>query len=100
MSSVGEAVGALVLAVAIGTALVVLPRPQSETQKLPITNERQTTPVVRAEPLESKSDAQRVEDLQAELVAIAAEQRRLTEQVQAMRSHEARSFREGARKNK
>ena len=99
MSSVGEAVGALALVAAIGTALVVLPPPESETQTLPITIERQPTLVLRAEPLEPKSNAERVEDLQNELGAIAAEHRRLTEQVKAMTTKD-RSFREGARKKK
>lgn len=62
-----------------------------EPEPLSIVLEPQAGPVIRVEPLSPKSDAERAEDLQKEIGDIAAEQRRLTDQIKAMVDRDRRS---------
>lgn len=89
MNHIGEIVGGVALvAAAVGGALAVLPRPKPEPPPAPVVLEFKPKPVQRAEPIPVKTDAERVDDLQAQLRDIAAEQKRLVEQVEAVAESE------------
>lgn len=72
-------------AAAIGGAFVVLP----QSKPMPVALEIEAKPVERAEPLRQKSDAERVDELQQQLLEIAAEHMRLTQEVKALVEREA-----------
>jgi hypothetical protein len=80
MSHIGEIAAGVAFAAAVGGAFVVLP----QSKPLPVALEIEPKPVERSEPLREKSDAARVDDLQQQLVEIAAEHRRLTQEVKAL----------------
>ena len=81
MSHIGEiAAGVALAAAAVGGAFVVLPQSKS----MPVALEIEPKPVERAEPLHEKSEAERVDELQQQLSEIAAEHRRLTQEVKAL----------------
>ena len=83
MSHFADVAGGIALVVAaVGGALIVLPQPKSETERIAL--EYQPAPVEHVEPLPVKSDAERVEDLQKQLSEIAGEQKRLVEDIQAL----------------
>lgn len=80
----GEIVVAAVLVVVVGAGtLLVLPRSKPEPSVKPIVIDVETPATLRAEPQRVKSDAERVDDLQRELIAIAAEQKKLAEALRA-----------------
>jgi hypothetical protein len=90
MSYLGEAFsGFVIVAATIGGALIILPRAKPEAPTLPVVLDLPAQPVTRAEPLPQKSDAERVDDLQKELLAIAAEQKRLTNDIEAIQKSAA-----------
>lgn len=85
MTQFADVAGGVVLAVAaVGGALVVLPRRQHEPIVLPVALDVPSNPVERAQRPDSLSDSERVEALQRQLGAIAAEQRSLTDVVKAL----------------
>jgi len=85
MNHVAEILSGFVIAVAaVGGALIVLPRAKPEPPPMPVVLELQPKSVQRAEPLPEKSDAERVDELQKQLSEIAAEQRRLTDDIKAI----------------
>lgn len=78
---IGWAVG-LVVAVGAGTILV-LPRAKPEPPVQSIMLDVEGPPAVRAEPQQARSDAERVDDLQRQLNEVAAEQKRLANELRA-----------------
>jgi hypothetical protein len=79
-----EIAAAAVVLVAVGAGtMLVLPRPKPEPPAQTIVLDIETPDAVRAEPQYEKSDAERVDDLQRELTAIAAEQKKLIEELRA-----------------
>lgn len=76
--------GFVIAVAAVGGALVVLPRAKPAPPPMPVVLELRPKAVQRAEPLPEKSDAERVAELQKQLSEIAAEQRRLTDDVKAI----------------
>jgi len=91
MNHFAEIAGGLALAAAaVGGALVVLPQPEPGSAPASITLELLPKPVERAEPLPVKSDAERVEDLQKRLSDIAAEQKGLVKEIEALAAREKR----------
>lgn len=78
-----EIAAAAVVLVAVGAGtMLVLPRPKPEPPQT-IVLDIETPDAVRAEPQVEKSDAERVDDLQRKLTAIAAEQKKLSEELRA-----------------
>ena len=79
-----DVVGAVAVVAAVGAGtMLVLPQAQPEPPSQSIALDVEAPPVVRAEPLAMKSDAKRVDDLQRQLRAIAAEQKRLADDLRA-----------------
>lgn len=88
MSHIGEiAAGVALAAAAVGGALVVLP----QSKPMPVALEIEPKPVERAEPAGEKSEAERVDELQQQLVEIAAEHRQLTQEVKALVERETQT---------
>lgn len=86
---IGWALG-LVVAIGAGTILV-LPRAKPEPPAQTIMLDVEGPPAVRAEPLQVRSDAERVDDLQRQLSEIAAQQKRLASELRAAaKAHAAR----------
>jgi hypothetical protein len=79
-----EIAGAVAVVVAVGAGtILVLPRVKPEPPAQTIVLDIEGPPAVRAEPLTVKSDAERVDDLQRQLSEIAAEQKRLANDLRA-----------------
>jgi len=75
---------AVAIAIGIGTLMVLpLAKPGPEPAAQTIVLDIKGPETVRAEPTTQKTDAERVEALQRQLLDIAAEQKRLTEEVRA-----------------
>jgi hypothetical protein len=90
-----------VVAVAIGAGtLLVLPRakPEPEPAAQTIVLDLKGPEVVRAEPMTEKTEAERVDELQRQLLDLAAEQKALTESVRA--ATKARADRDRHRRKK
>jgi len=81
---------AVVMAVGAGTALV-LPQVKNEPPAQTIKLDIATPPAVRVEPLNVKSDAERIDELQRRLSAISTEHRQLATDLRA--AVEARAVR-------
>jgi len=80
-----EVAGAVAIVAAVGAgAMLVLPQAKPEAPSQSIALNVEAPPVVRVEPLVVKSDAERVDDLQRQLSAIAAEQKRLADDLRAV----------------
>jgi hypothetical protein len=76
---------------------MVWPQPAPEPAAQTIVLDVQAPAVVRAEPTPRKSDQERVADLERQVRDIAAEQRRLRDEVQALAKRRANGAkREGA----
>lgn len=95
-----ETAGAVAIVIAVGAGtLLVLPRAKPEPPVQTILLDIERPPAVRAEPQAVKSDAERVDDLQRALSAIAVEQKRLANDLRtAMAARAARKDRERTRR--
>jgi hypothetical protein len=79
-----EIAGAVAVVVAVGAGtILVLPRVKPETPAQTIVLDIEAPPAVRAEPQPVKSDAERVDELHRRLSEIAAEQKRLANDLRA-----------------
>ena len=79
-----EIAGAVAVVVAVGAGtMLVLPQTKPETPAQTIALEIESPAAVRVEPQAVKSDAERVDDLQRQLSEIAAEQKRLANDLRA-----------------
>jgi hypothetical protein len=87
---------AVAIAIGIGTLLVLpLPKPGPEPAAQTIVLDIEGPETIRAEPTTEKTDAERIEALQRQLLDIAAEQKRLSEEVRAAKAHAATAKRRG-----
>lgn len=96
-----EIAAGCVVAVAIGAGtLLVLPRakPEPDPAAQTIVLDLEGAEVVRAEPATEKTEAERVDELQRQLLALAAEQKALNATVRA--AIEARADRDKRRRKK
>ena len=91
MSHVAEIASGIVVAIAaVGGALIVLPRTKPEPAPAAVVLAFEPVPVQRAEPLPDKTEAERIDDLQRQLRDIAAEHKRLSDEVKAIAESERR----------
>jgi hypothetical protein len=92
-----DVAGAVAVVAAVGAgAMLVLPQAQPDPPSQTIVLDVERAPSVRVEPLAVKTDAERVDDLQRELSAIAVEQKRLVSELR--RAVDTRRERAGRRR--
>ncbi|MDZ4866568.1 MAG: hypothetical protein SGI91_04540 [Alphaproteobacteria bacterium] len=92
-----DVAGAVAVVAAVGAgAMLVLPQAQPDPPSQTIVLDVERAPSVRVEPLAEKTDAERVDDLQRELSAIAVEQKRLVSELR--RAVDTRRERAGRRR--
>jgi hypothetical protein len=79
---IGEIAAAAAVVLALGAStLLVLPRPKPAEPRETIVLDIQAPESRRVDPLNAKTDVERVEDLERQLAELAAEQKALSEHV-------------------
>ena len=81
---IGEIVAGAVVVIVLGGTLLVLPQSAREVPSEELVLEVDAVETHRATPIGERTNAERVEDLERRLSALAAEHRKLNDQVKAI----------------